>query len=140
MADPSSLGAIARRNPDALEQRRLRFRNIPLRIVLPNLVTLLALCMGLTAIRYGIEGRFETAVTAVMAAAVLDGLDGRLARAIRARRASGRSSTRFRISSISASRPACCCICGRCTRSKASAGSPCSSSPSPAHYGSPASM
>ena len=39
--------------------------------------------MGLTAIRYGIEGRFETAVTAVMAAAVLDGLDGRLARALK---------------------------------------------------------
>lgn len=65
------------------ERRRLRFRNIPLRIVLPNLVTLLALSMGLTAIRYAIEGRFETAVTAVMAAAVLDGLDGRLARALK---------------------------------------------------------
>ncbi len=65
------------------EKRRLRFRNIPLRIVLPNLVTLLALSMGLTAIRYAIEGRFETAVTAVMAAAVLDGLDGRLARALK---------------------------------------------------------
>ncbi|WP_051134065.1 phosphatidylcholine/phosphatidylserine synthase [Methylocystis sp. ATCC 49242] len=67
----------------ASERRRLRFRNIPLRVVLPNLVTLLALCMGLTAIRYAIEGHFETAVTAVMAAAVLDGLDGRLARAIK---------------------------------------------------------
>ena len=65
------------------ERRRLRFRNIPLRIVLPNLVTLLALSMGLTAIRYAVEGRFETAVTAVMAAAVLDGLDGRLARALK---------------------------------------------------------
>ncbi len=72
--------------PDELsasERRRLRFRNIPLRVVLPNLVTLLALCMGLTAIRFAIEGRFETAVTAVMAAAILDGLDGRLARAIK---------------------------------------------------------
>ena len=61
----------------ASEMRRLRFRNIPIRVVLPNLVTLLALCMGLTSIRYAIEGRFETAITAVMAAAVLDGLDGR---------------------------------------------------------------
>jgi CDP-diacylglycerol--serine O-phosphatidyltransferase len=67
----------------ASELRRLRFRNIPLRVVLPNLVTLLALCMGLTSIRYAIDGKFETAVTAVMAAAVLDGLDGRLARAIK---------------------------------------------------------
>jgi CDP-diacylglycerol--serine O-phosphatidyltransferase len=65
------------------EMRRLRFRNIPLRVVLPNLVTLLALCMGLTAIRYAIEEDFVKAVTAIMAAAVLDGLDGRLARAIK---------------------------------------------------------
>ena len=67
----------------ASEIRRLRFRNIPIRVVLPNLVTLLALCMGLTSIRYAIEGRFETAITAVMAAAVLDGLDGRIARALK---------------------------------------------------------
>lgn len=67
----------------ASELRRLRFRNIPLRVVLPNIVTLLALCMGLTAIRYAIEGRFETAVTAVMMAAVLDGLDGRIARVLK---------------------------------------------------------
>jgi CDP-diacylglycerol--serine O-phosphatidyltransferase len=65
------------------ELRRLRFRNIPIRVVLPNLVTLLALCMGLTAIRYAIEEDFVKAVTAIMAAAVLDGLDGRLARAIK---------------------------------------------------------
>jgi CDP-diacylglycerol---serine O-phosphatidyltransferase len=65
------------------ELRRLRFRNIPLRVVLPNLVTLLALCMGLTAIRYAIEEDFVKAVTAIMAAAVLDGLDGRIARAIK---------------------------------------------------------
>ena len=65
------------------ERRRLRFRRIPLRVVLPNLVTLLALSMGLTAIRYAVEGHFDTAVTAVMAAAVLDGLDGRLARALK---------------------------------------------------------
>ena len=51
--------------------------------MLPNLVTLLALSMGLTAIRYAVEGKFETAVLAVIAAAVLDGLDGRLARALK---------------------------------------------------------
>ncbi len=74
-------------NPDKdlspSERRRLRFRNIPLRVVLPNLVTLLALSMGLTSIRYAIEGDFVKAVTAVMAAAVLDGLDGRIARALK---------------------------------------------------------
>ena len=67
----------------ASELRRLRFRNIPIRVVLPNLVTLLALSMGLTSIRYGVEGDFQKAVSAIMAAAVLDGLDGRLARAIK---------------------------------------------------------
>jgi CDP-diacylglycerol---serine O-phosphatidyltransferase len=63
--------------------RRRRFRAVPLRIILPNLVTLLALCMGLTSIRFAIEGQFQIAVIAVIVAAVLDGLDGRLARALR---------------------------------------------------------
>ena len=60
-----------------------RFRNVPLRIVLPNLLTLLALCLGLTAIRFAVEGSFEKAVLATLAAAVFDGLDGRLARALK---------------------------------------------------------
>ena len=63
--------------------RRHRFRAVPIRVVLPNLVTLAALSMGLTSIRFAIEGKFETAVVAVIVAAVLDGLDGRLARALR---------------------------------------------------------
>ena len=56
---------------------------MPLRIVLPNLVTLLALCLGLTAIRFATEGSFEKAVFAIVAAAVFDGVDGRLARALK---------------------------------------------------------
>jgi CDP-diacylglycerol--serine O-phosphatidyltransferase len=63
--------------------RRRRFRAVPLRIILPNLVTLLALSMGLTSIRFAIEGDYQTAVIAVIVAAILDGLDGRLARALR---------------------------------------------------------
>ncbi|MGP0060309.1 MAG: CDP-diacylglycerol--serine O-phosphatidyltransferase [Beijerinckiaceae bacterium] len=63
--------------------RRRRFRAVPLRIILPNLVTLLALCIGLTSIRFAVEGQFEMAVIAVIVAAILDGLDGRLARALR---------------------------------------------------------
>jgi len=63
--------------------RRRRFRAVPLRIILPNLVTLLALSMGLTAIRFAVEGQFEIAVLAVFIAAILDGLDGRLARVLR---------------------------------------------------------
>ncbi|MCI0735923.1 MAG: CDP-diacylglycerol--serine O-phosphatidyltransferase [Beijerinckiaceae bacterium] len=58
-------------------------RAVPVRIIAPNLVTLLALCMGLTAIRFAIEGQYEIAVVAVIAAAILDGLDGRIARVLR---------------------------------------------------------
>ncbi|HUB64705.1 MAG TPA: CDP-diacylglycerol--serine O-phosphatidyltransferase [Methylocella sp.] len=64
-------------------RRRRGIRAVPLRIIVPNLVTLLALCMGLTAIRFATEGQFETAVIAVVAAAILDGLDGRIARVLR---------------------------------------------------------
>jgi CDP-diacylglycerol--serine O-phosphatidyltransferase len=69
--------------PPAPVLRRRRFRRIPLRVVLPNLVTLLALALGLTAIRFAIEGRFENSILAIIAAAVLDGLDGRIARALK---------------------------------------------------------
>jgi CDP-diacylglycerol--serine O-phosphatidyltransferase len=62
--------------------RRQRFARIPMRYVLPNLVTLLGLALGLTSIRFSIEGRYELAVIAIAAAGVLDGLDGRLARAL----------------------------------------------------------
>ena len=63
--------------------RGRRIGPVPLRIILPNLVTLLALSMGLTGIRFAIEGQFQIAVLVVIIAAVLDGLDGRLARALR---------------------------------------------------------
>jgi CDP-diacylglycerol--serine O-phosphatidyltransferase len=60
--------------------RRRRFRRIPVRTLAPNMVTLLALCAGLTAIRMAFEDRYVLAVAAIVFAAVLDGLDGRLAR------------------------------------------------------------
>jgi CDP-diacylglycerol--serine O-phosphatidyltransferase len=63
--------------------RRARFKAVPIRVVLPNLVTLAALSMGLTSIRFAVEGKFEIAVVSVIVAAILDGLDGRLARALR---------------------------------------------------------
>ena len=66
-----------------LTRRRRGLKAVPLRVILPNLITLLALCMGLTAIRFAVEGQYETAVIAVIVAAVLDGLDGRIARALR---------------------------------------------------------
>jgi CDP-diacylglycerol---serine O-phosphatidyltransferase len=57
-----------------------RLRDIPLKSIFPNLLTLLAICSGLTAIRFSIEGRLELAVGAIILAAFLDGIDGRVAR------------------------------------------------------------
>jgi CDP-diacylglycerol--serine O-phosphatidyltransferase len=68
------------RNPDA---RRRRFRPIPVRMLVPNVITLLAICAGLTAIRLSIEGRMTLAVYAIVFAAALDGIDGRIARLIK---------------------------------------------------------
>jgi CDP-diacylglycerol--serine O-phosphatidyltransferase len=57
-----------------------RLQRVPVRYLLPNLVTLIALCIGVTSIRLGIEGRFELAASAIILAIVLDAIDGRLAR------------------------------------------------------------
>src|SRR5215475_5030559 len=67
--------------PDAA--RRRRFRPIPVRMLVPNVITLLAICAGLTAIRLSIEGRMTLAVYAIVFAAALDGIDGRIARLIK---------------------------------------------------------
>ncbi|MEW6629335.1 MAG: CDP-diacylglycerol--serine O-phosphatidyltransferase, partial [Pseudomonadota bacterium] len=53
-------------------------------MVLPNLVTVLAICAGLSGIRFAFENRFEPAVVMVLLAAFLDGIDGRLARMLKA--------------------------------------------------------
>jgi CDP-diacylglycerol---serine O-phosphatidyltransferase len=63
--------------------RRPRFRPIPVRMLVPNVITLLAICAGLTAIRLSTEGRMDIAVYAIVFAAVLDGIDGRVARLIK---------------------------------------------------------
>src|SRR5207302_10846169 len=70
-------------DPRPLEVKRPRFRLIPVRMLLPNLITLLALCAGLTAIRLAVEDKLEWAVAAIVFAAVLDGLDGRVARLLK---------------------------------------------------------
>lgn len=61
-----------------------RLREIPLRMMVPNLITVLAICAGLTGIRLAFEGRYELAVSMVLVAAFLDGIDGRIARMMRA--------------------------------------------------------
>jgi CDP-diacylglycerol---serine O-phosphatidyltransferase len=63
--------------------RRRRFRRIPVRILVPNVVTLLALCAGLTAIRMAFEDRYALALAAIVFAAILDAIDGRIARLLK---------------------------------------------------------
>jgi CDP-diacylglycerol--serine O-phosphatidyltransferase len=70
-------------DPQGREPRRRRFRAIPVRLLLPNMITLLSLCAGLTAIRLALEGRIEWALGAIVFAAVLDGVDGRVARLLK---------------------------------------------------------
>src|SRR4051794_37096062 len=69
--------------PDPLEPRKRLFKPVPFRVIAPNLITLLALCLGLTAIRLAYEGRLEHAVIAIIVAAMLDGVDGRVARLLK---------------------------------------------------------
>lgn len=63
--------------------RSRRFRPLPMRTLVPNSITVLALCAGLTAIRFALQARWEMAVAAIIVAGVLDGLDGRLARLLK---------------------------------------------------------
>jgi CDP-diacylglycerol--serine O-phosphatidyltransferase len=63
---------------------RRRIGGIPLRAFAPNAITILALCSGLTGVRFGIDGDWAAAITMIIVAGVLDGMDGRIARLLRA--------------------------------------------------------
>jgi CDP-diacylglycerol--serine O-phosphatidyltransferase len=71
-------------------QRRLRprarprFSGLSFNRMIPNILTMLGLCAGLTAMRFAIEGRFAAAAVAILVAAAIDGLDGRIARLLKA--------------------------------------------------------
>ncbi|MBI1985970.1 MAG: CDP-diacylglycerol--serine O-phosphatidyltransferase [Rhodospirillales bacterium] len=64
-------------------ERKRRFKGLSFNRMIPNILTLLALVAGLTAIRYGLQDRWEHAMLAIVAAGVLDGLDGRIARLLK---------------------------------------------------------
>lgn len=70
--------------PDHARHRRVirppRIPGLSINRLIPNILTLLALCAGLTSIRFGLHGAWEKAVLAIILAAVFDGLDGRVAR------------------------------------------------------------
>lgn len=59
-------------------------RRIPFRGLIPNAITALALCFGLTGVRFAIGAEWEKALAAIIIAGILDGMDGRIARLLRA--------------------------------------------------------
>ncbi|WP_374525508.1 phosphatidylcholine/phosphatidylserine synthase [Sphingopyxis sp.] len=69
---------------DGIGAEARRLGGIPLRAFAPNAITALALCFGLTGVRFAIGEEWEKALAAVIFAGVLDGMDGRIARLLRA--------------------------------------------------------
>ena len=59
-------------------------RRIPFRAMIPNAITVMALCLGLTGIRFAIGDEWEKALGSIILAGILDGMDGRIARLLRA--------------------------------------------------------
>lgn len=57
-----------------------RIKDLPLNRIAPNMVTMMALCSGVTSLRFAMEGNFQWAVLSIIAAAFFDALDGRVAR------------------------------------------------------------
>ncbi len=66
------------------KKKNNRLGTQPLHRLIPNMITIMALCAGLTSIRFTLQGRWEAAVAAIFVAAILDGLDGRIARLLKA--------------------------------------------------------
>ena len=67
-----------------MTRRRRRLRGLSINRLIPNALTLMGLCAGMTAIRWALEERWEVAVAAVVVAMVIDGLDGPVARLMQA--------------------------------------------------------
>ena len=76
-----SAGRAERRRRPRIPVRRLS--DLSVNRMVPNVLTLLALCAGMTAVRYAMNGHFQAAVVAIMVAGVFDGLDGRIARLLK---------------------------------------------------------
>ncbi len=66
-----------------LHTRRPRLRGLPVNSLIPNILTVLAVCAGLTSVRFALAERWEMAVMAIALAALLDALDGRVARLLK---------------------------------------------------------
>lgn len=76
------IGRLRRYRPRP--RHRPRFKGPSFNRIVPNLLTMIGLCAGLTSMRFGLEGRYGAAAVAITVAAAIDGLDGRLARLLKA--------------------------------------------------------
>ena len=69
-----------------MEQPKKNFKlvsNKKTRVILPNTLTLIGVCIGLSSIKFALDAKYELAIIAVIFAALIDGLDGRIARLIK---------------------------------------------------------
>jgi len=69
-----------------MEQKKNNFKIVSdkkARIILPNAITLIGVCLGLTSIKFALDGKFAIAIIAILFAALMDALDGRIARLIK---------------------------------------------------------
>ena len=69
-----------------MEQQKKNFKIVSTkntRVILPNIFTLVGVCIGLSSIKFAFDGRFEISVIAIIVAGIIDGLDGRIARLIK---------------------------------------------------------
>ena len=81
---PPPVSPIRRLRGRLRPRTRPRFRGLSFNRMLPNILTMLGLCAGLTSMRLALEGRFGMAAAALVLAGAIDGLDGRLARLLKA--------------------------------------------------------
>ena len=69
-----------------MEQQKKNFKivsNTKTRVILPNILTLVGVCIGLSSIKFALDSKYELAIIAIVFAAIMDGLDGRIARLIK---------------------------------------------------------
>ncbi len=75
---------MQKNNSMELQNKNIKLvSNKKTRVMLPNILTLIGVCIGLTSIKFAFDGKFELSVIAVIVAAIIDGLDGRIARLIK---------------------------------------------------------
>lgn len=81
---PSGVSPMRRLSGRLRTRRRPRFKGLSFNRMVPNILTLLGLCAGLSAMRFALDGEFGPAAGAIVVAGCIDGLDGRLARLLKA--------------------------------------------------------